>query len=85
MNFRLALSCVVAASVMTSSFGDSERCKSITEIACSSDEFEILCWTLRKTGLNDTLADPGSNTVFAPTDDAFLSMFGGKVVSCCEW
>jgi uncharacterized surface protein with fasciclin (FAS1) repeats len=51
-------------------------CKSIKDIACGDDDFEILCRALKRTDLDDVLAQPGSFTVFAPTDDAFHNLFG---------
>jgi uncharacterized surface protein with fasciclin (FAS1) repeats len=54
----------------------SSSCKSIKDIACGDDDFEILCRALKRTDLDDDLAQPGSFTVFAPTDDAFRNLFG---------
>jgi len=46
------------------------NCESITDIACGSHDFDILCDALHWTGLDEVL-DDGSWTVFAPTDDSF--------------
>jgi transforming growth factor-beta-induced protein len=46
------------------------KCESITDIACDSKDFDILCDALHWTGLDEVL-DDGSWTVFAPTDDSF--------------
>lgn len=45
---------------------------SITGIASSSRDFDILVEALNVTGLASTLQASGSFTVFAPTDEAFL-------------
>lgn len=51
--------------------GDSD-CKSIAEIACSTNGFNILCQALEKTGLYDNLNNLNDHfTVFAPGDSAF--------------
>jgi uncharacterized surface protein with fasciclin (FAS1) repeats len=46
------------------------------DIACSVDDFEILCAALKMTGLDELLDGPGPFTVFAPIDDGFLKVFG---------
>jgi uncharacterized surface protein with fasciclin (FAS1) repeats len=49
---------------------------SITEIACESDEFTLLCAAIKATGLDELFDDynNGSYTVFAPTDKAFENL-----------
>jgi len=52
--------------------GDSDwNCKSISEIACATNGFNILCQALEKTGLYLVLDDFNSHTLFAPGDSAF--------------
>jgi uncharacterized surface protein with fasciclin (FAS1) repeats len=46
------------------------------DIACGVEDFEILCDALKLTGLDELLAGSGPWTVFAPTDDAFHTLFG---------
>lgn len=48
-------------------------CQSITEIACNSKDFTVLCEALIFTELDDDL-DGGSWTVFGPTDDSFYEL-----------
>jgi uncharacterized surface protein with fasciclin (FAS1) repeats len=79
MNVRFALSCLVAASATTSIFGNSPQCESIKKIACGADDFDFLCWALKRTDLDDVLNGSGFFTVFAPTDDAFRKTFGDDV------
>jgi transforming growth factor-beta-induced protein len=49
------------------------KCQSITEIACDSKDFTVLCEALQFTELDDDL-DEGSWTVFGPTDDSFYEL-----------
>lgn len=49
--------------------------KSIVEIAVSNDDFSILVEALSKAELVDALSAEGPFTVFAPTNDAFESLF----------
>lgn len=49
--------------------------KSIVEIAVSNDDFSILVEALTKAELVDALSADGPFTVFAPTNDAFESLF----------
>ncbi|MBL7472684.1 fasciclin domain-containing protein [Robertkochia sediminum] len=46
---------------------------SIYETAISSPDLTILVEALDRTGLSETLDEPGTYTVFAPTDEAFTS------------
>jgi transforming growth factor-beta-induced protein len=48
-----------------------EATDSIAAIACGLDDFSILCDLVVKAGLDGILSDPGSFTVFAPTNAAF--------------
>ncbi|QBN19452.1 fasciclin domain-containing protein [Flavobacterium nackdongense] len=50
---------------------DVARLPSIVDIAKSDPNFSILVEAVVKTGLATTLSNPGSYTVFAPTNDAF--------------
>lgn len=45
------------------------------EITCETPEFSLLCAALKVAGLEETLAG-GTYTVFAPTDSAFVTLFG---------
>ena len=47
------------------------RLPSIVDIAKSDPNFSVLVEAVTKTGLATTLSNPGSYTVFAPTNDAF--------------
>ncbi len=47
------------------------RLPSIVDIAKSDTNFSVLVEAVTKTGLATTLSNPGSYTVFAPTNDAF--------------
>ena len=49
--------------------------KSITKIAAADPQFSILVQALTKTGLATTLDEPGTYTVFAPTNTAFNALF----------
>ncbi len=49
--------------------------KSIVEIAVSNDDFSILVEALTKAELVDALSSDGPFTVFAPTNEAFESLF----------
>jgi uncharacterized surface protein with fasciclin (FAS1) repeats len=46
----------------------------IMDIAAADDRFDTLETAVKAAGLADTLAAPGSLTVFAPTDDAFAKL-----------
>jgi Fasciclin domain len=48
------------------------------EIACGSDDFDILCVAVQKAGLAETLGGPGPFTVFAPNDAGFRKLLGEK-------
>ena len=50
------------------------RLPSIVDIAKSDPNFSVLVEAVTKTGLATTLSNPGSYTVFAPTNDAFTKI-----------
>jgi len=50
--------------------------KNIVEIASANPDFSILVQAVVKAGLADVLSKPGPYTVFAPTNDAFVSLLG---------
>ena len=50
--------------------------KNLVEIASGNPDFSILVQAVVKAGLADVLASPGQFTVFAPTNDAFVSLLG---------
>ena len=54
-------------------------CRSITEIACESSNFGILCDALKYTNLDGPLKN-GSWTMFAPNDDAMKKLMKFKNV-----
>jgi hypothetical protein len=54
----------------------------IAEIACTSDDFEILCKALQVTGLYDDM-DSGSHTVYFPTDKACKELL--KELGVSSW
>ncbi len=58
--------------------------QSITEIASGDDRFETLVVAVTTTGLAQTLAGPGTFTVFAPTDAAFEKFPDGAVAGLLE-
>lgn len=62
---------------LTTTFAKSpaKATKSIVEIAVSNDDFSILVEALSKAELVDALSADGPFTVFAPTNDAFESLF----------
>jgi uncharacterized surface protein with fasciclin (FAS1) repeats len=68
MNFRTAISCLVAASAMTSSLGGVDDCESVAEIVCGGST-KSLCDAIDYTSFGQTL-DDGEITFFAPTDEA---------------
>ncbi len=50
--------------------------KNLVEIASGNPDFSILVQAVVKAGLADVLANQGTFTVFAPTNDAFVSLLG---------
>lgn len=61
-----------------------EDLPSIAEIAVNDGRFTTLVAALDAAGLVETLSEPGSYTVFAPTDDAFDKLPAGTVESLLE-
>jgi transforming growth factor-beta-induced protein len=55
--------------------------KNIIQVAQSDDQFSILVAAIEKAGLVSTLEGAGPFTVFAPTNDAFNSLFSQLGVS----
>lgn len=52
-------------------------CSTIAEIACGSNDFDVLCEAMKHTELTEALTD-GSWTVFAPTDNAFHELLNAQ-------
>ena len=69
----LFLSTTSAQTVAGRDGGGSGACQSITDIACGSKDFQVLCEALHVTKL-DVALQSGEWTVFAPTDDAFATL-----------
>jgi uncharacterized surface protein with fasciclin (FAS1) repeats len=57
---------------------------SIADIAVADGRFTTLVAAVEAAGLTETLASPGSYTVFAPTDDAFAALPAGTVEGLLE-
>jgi uncharacterized surface protein with fasciclin (FAS1) repeats len=53
----------------------------VVEIAVSNPDFSILVEAVSKAGLGEALSADGPFTVFAPTNDAFESLFGQLGIS----
>lgn len=53
--------------------------KSIAEVAMGNDNFSTLVTALKTAGLDKTMMEEGSYTVFAPTNDAFDKLPAGLV------
>lgn len=51
----------------------------IIDTAVNAGSFKTLIAAVKAAGLIDTLKEPGSFTVFAPTDDAFAKLPEGMV------
>lgn len=78
ITLRIAMSLVFLLSVsLTTAIANSpaKAKKSIVEIAVSNDDFSILVEALSKAELVDALNSEGPFTVFAPTNEAFESLF----------
>ncbi|MCB9421014.1 MAG: fasciclin domain-containing protein [Ardenticatenaceae bacterium] len=58
---------------------DKSSLPTIAEIAIADGRFNTLVAALSAAGLADTFLQPGSYTVFAPTDDAFAALPAGTV------
>ena len=63
----------------TSAAGTSATGNSIVDVAKSQGNFTILLTALQATGLDKTLAEAGTYTVFAPTDEAFAALPQGTL------
>jgi uncharacterized surface protein with fasciclin (FAS1) repeats len=50
--------------------------QNLVQIASANPDFSILVQAVVKAGLADVLSNPGAYTVFAPTNDAFVSLLG---------
>lgn len=55
--------------------------KTIAQIAADNASFSTLIQALNHAGLTDVLNNPGSFTVFAPTNDAFNNLLGNTSVT----
>lgn len=64
---------------MTEEMTDNSNLPTIAEIAIADGRFDTLVAALSAAGLADTFMQPGSYTVFAPTDDAFAALPAGTV------
>ncbi len=58
---------------------EAEALPTIAEIATNAGTFNTLLAALQAAGLTETFANPGSYTVFAPTDEAFSALPEGTV------
>jgi uncharacterized surface protein with fasciclin (FAS1) repeats len=58
---------------------DTSSLPTIAEIAIADGRFDTLVAALSAAGLAETFLQPGSYTVFAPTDDAFAALPAGTV------
>ena len=61
-----------------------EEMGSIVDIAVEDGRFTTLVAALQAAGLDETLAEAGEFTVFAPTDDAFAALPEGTVEALLE-
>lgn len=58
------------------------KCKTIADLVCSRKKWSLLCAQVKAAGLDGWLSDYGlSVTLFAPNDDAFLSVPGGSALT----
>jgi uncharacterized surface protein with fasciclin (FAS1) repeats len=64
---------------MIDEVGDKSSLPTIAEIAIADGRFDTLVAALSAAGLAETFLQPGSYTVFAPTDDAFAALPAGTV------
>jgi len=60
---------------------DTPAAKNIVQVAQSDNQFSILVSAIEKAGLASTLSGTGPFTVFAPTNDAFNTLFSELGVS----
>lgn len=73
--WSLFLACLIALTVVVSSCNkqdtDPPALSSITDLINNGSKFTLLKAALVRAGLDGVLSQPGTYTVFAPTDDAF--------------
>merc|ERR1711879_490297 len=69
-------------SVFANSPSEANADKTIVQIATSNNDFSILVDALAKAELVNALNNKGAFTVFAPTNDAFKSLFKTLGVNC---
>ncbi|GAB4022231.1 fasciclin domain-containing protein [Spirosoma migulaei] len=78
-SWSLLLALLTALTISFSSCKEQEdttpKLSTITELINTGSKFTLLKAALVRTGLDGTLSQPGTYTVFAPTDDAF-KLFG---------
>jgi len=74
----------LAAAATLALAGTAASAASITEIAAGDDRFSTLVAAVTAAGLADTLAGPGSFTVYAPLNDAFAALPSGTVETPLE-
>lgn len=67
------------AALVTLAGTTSLHAQSITEIAAGDERFTTLVAAVTAAGLAETLAGPGSFTVYAPINDAFAALPAGTV------
>ncbi len=68
----------------TTKAADKTSSSTVVEIAVSNPDFSILVDAVKKAGLVEALSAEGPFTVFAPTNEAFKSLFGQLGVSGIE-
>ena len=78
-NFGVNFFSALLATSAEVAFARRNRCASIAEIACDSDNFSTLCLAINAAGLYETLHGPGLFTLFAPTDQAFENLPEGTL------
>ena len=71
---RLMLAVVAVAGFTLGDAAIAQNDQTIVERAVGSGQFQTLVGALKETGLDITLNEPGSFTVFAPTDAAFAAI-----------
>ena len=77
--FQLAIAAIAMVAVFASCSKDEDNSmtdsKNIVQVASSDNQFSILTAAITKAGLASTLQGAGPFTVFAPTNDAFNTLF----------
>ena len=71
VSLLLAVLAVTAVAVTGASAARTQASKNIVEKAVAAGNFETLVQLVQDAGLEETLAEDGPFTVFAPTDEAF--------------